>query len=116
MSNYHITNGSSNGNVFTVVFHVPVPNVNNEVGINYRTAMVEYGTVTSSVPFISGAEQTQIDNGELVEYHHRFTTNPSETLLQKRDRIDALYSIVIAKVQERWANYLSYWGYSRDVE
>jgi hypothetical protein len=115
MSNYHILNGSKNGNQFTVVFHVSIPNVNNEVGVNYRAAIVQAGTVTSQVPFIDAGEQSQIDAGELVEESYRFTTHSGETLAQKRDRLDAIYPVAVTRVQDEWAKRFSYWGYGRDV-
>ena len=43
MSDYHVLQGSADGNSFAVVMHVLVPNVNNEVGVNYRIVVVQIG-------------------------------------------------------------------------
>ena len=42
MSDYHILSGDKNGNRFTVVMHLPLPDTTNAVGFSYRTAMVEW--------------------------------------------------------------------------
>ena len=117
MSNYHILTVSGDGNQFSVVAHFPVPDTDNDVGVNYRTALIESlgGSQPSSVPFIEVAEQAALDAGELYEASARFNTHPGESLLDKRDRLDALYTEKAAEVQQRLAYQLSYWGYSRDV-
>ena len=117
MSNYHIIQADTQGNRFTVVMHIPIPNQTNEVGVNYRTAVVEYqgGAPISSVLPSIGSEQTQLDAGELVERVYPFYSNPNETLLQKRDRLDTMFGEKVTEVQGELQKVLSYWGYSRDV-
>lgn len=114
---YHILGGNRDGNSFQVVMHFSVPDVNNEAGVNYRTALVQTGLnlVVSRVPFIAPVEQTQLNDGELYEHLVTFNTHPGETLIQKRDRLDALYQAYQTLIQDRLQNRLSYWGYSRDV-
>jgi len=64
MSDYHILAGDRYGNSYRVVFHIPVPDLTNEIGVNYRTAIVEWQggavAIVSSVPFIEGSELTQL--------------------------------------------------------
>lgn len=121
MSNYHILEGIPDGNRFRVAIHVPVPNSTNPVNVSYRTALSQYrrqpdGTWPKSVvPFIQAAEQTQLDNGELIEEVIEFHTNPGQNLAQKQAALDAAYNAAIAPVQAKWANILQFWGYSRDV-
>lgn len=119
MSNYHILAGDKYGNSFSVVFHVPVPDQDNNVSYSYRTAIVEQqggaANINSSVPFIGGAELTQLQAGELYEVSETFNSNPNETLAQKRDRLDTRYAEVVAEVQADFQDCLGYWGYSRDV-
>lgn len=122
MANYHILTGSRDGNSFRIVMHVAVPNAANEVGVNYRTAIVEYLTnpdtgmmPKSGVPFIVSAEQIQLDSGELVEIGMNFHTHPGETLPEKQARLDSLYTAKTSTTQAEWEKRLSYWGYSRDV-
>ena len=69
MSDYHITSADVFGNRFNVVMHFPVPDQVNDAGVNYRTAVVEYqggAPIQSVLPSI-GAEQTQLDAGEIIE-------------------------------------------------
>jgi len=117
MSDYHILTASDDGNTLRIVAHFPVPDTNNDIGVNYRTALVQMlgGSQTSAVPFIEQAEQDALDAGELYEYSATFNTWPGETTIQKRDRLDALYATKQADVLTALSFRLSYWGYSRDV-
>ena len=119
MSNYHILSADKYGNSFSVVFHIPVPDQDNDVGYSYRTAIVEWqggaANIASSVPFISGAELTQMQAGELYEVSETFNSNPIETLTQKRDRLDIRYGELVTEVQADFQDSLGYWGYNRDV-
>ena len=115
--NYHILAADSFGNSFQVAFHIPIPDQNNDVGYSYRSAIVEWqgGDVSSIVPFIEADELAQLKAGELYEVVRQFDSNPGETLLVKRDALDALYAVVSASVHGLRATMLQYWGYSRDV-
>lgn len=66
---YHIMAGTKSGNVvtYTVAFHIPVPDADNAVGVNYRTIIATYLDTVSAVPDISEEEQAQLDAGELYE-------------------------------------------------
>jgi len=119
MSDYHILSSRPDGNALTVVMHFAVPDINNEVGVNYRVALLESmeGTPTSQVPFIDPAELAQIEAGEIFEWalQPMFSTHPGETLINKRDRMDALWASECTKQQQRLQAKLQFWGYSRDV-
>ncbi len=117
MSDYHILAADRYGNSFQVVMHFPVPDVENEVGTNYRTAIVEYqgGAPIESVLPNPGTEQAQLDAGELYEQQYTFNSNPNETLAEKRDRLDAMFNDNRGDVQDDLEKILGYWGYSRDV-
>jgi len=117
MSDYHVLEGSADGNSFTVVMHIPVPDVNNEVNVNYRTVVVQAGLnpEVSSVPFVTAAEQAQLDAGELYEHACQFWTHPGESLIAKRERLDALYTAAKTRAQAHFQHRLAYWGMSRDI-
>ena len=119
MSNYHILASDTYGNRYQVVFHIPVPDSTNQIDVNYRSAMVEWqggaSGIASQVPLISGAELTQLQAGELYEVSRPFNSNPGETLIQKQNKIDAMFNEIKAEVQNDFQDILSYWGYSRDV-
>lgn len=121
MSNYHVISGSPDGNTYQVVFHIPIPDILNDVGVSYRTALSQMLQLTpttyppSIVKFITPTEQAQLDAGELYEYSEQFETNPGMTLIQKRDALDTRYNELVSIVQARLQNVLRYWGFSRDV-
>jgi hypothetical protein len=119
MANYHILSGKADGNQMQVVFHLPVPDVTNAVGVNYRNALIMHlgGAQESIVPvtLLGAGEQAALDIGTLYELVWAFNTHPGMTLADKRDALDAQYnqfvSIIVAQLQAR----LEFYGYSRDV-
>jgi len=119
MSDYHILDNRPDGNQLRVVFHLPVPNENNAVGLNKRTALIEYlgGPQVSVLPEsrLGAGEADALAAGELYELVWQYDTNPGETLLNKRDALDAKFTSfsngVIAQLEVR----LDFWGYGRDV-
>lgn len=117
MSDYHILSGDEAANAYVVIFHVSVPDVANEVGVNYRAAILEYQgePIVSRVPFISGAELIQLEAGELYEVSRSYASNPLMDLAAKRDELDAMYAQVVIDTQDTLQKRLGYWGYSRDV-
>lgn len=119
MADYHILDNRPDGNELRVVFHLPVPDADNDGGLNYRTALVQYlgdeQTSILSATLLGAGEQDLLNTGALYEHVWRQATNPNLTLTQKRDALDAQYtqfaSAVITQLQAR----LQFWGYSRDV-
>ena len=117
MADYHILSSDRHGNSFAVVMHFPVPEQANEAGRSYREVLIEWlgGDQPSQVPFIDGAEQTQLNAGELLEHSFRFHSNPGENLAQKQTRLDALWESERASTLGRLSNELSYWGHNRVI-
>jgi hypothetical protein len=119
MSDYHILSSDQYGNALQVIFHIPVPDVTNTVGNSYRTALVEYqdgaDLIESAYVSISPQELAQLKSGELYEHTLTFNSNPGQTLLQKRDTLDALYAQSVTQIQQQLQTRLAFWGYSRDV-
>jgi len=118
MSDYHVLTGSKDGNAYEVVAHFPVPNVNNEAGVNYRTAIIQWlgGEQPSRCPFIAQAEQDQLDAGAVYEQVYTFNTRPTETLAKKAVRLEGLYKQELERVSSELGALLAYWGLSVDVE
>ena len=118
MSDYHILTSDRYGNSYQVVFHVPIPDQANQAGYSYRTALVEWqggsSNITSRIPN-PGTELTQLQSGELFEEIRIFFSVPAETLLEKRNRLDAMFANVVSDTQARLQAILGYWGYSHDV-
>lgn len=120
MANWHARTGSGDGNSYTIVFHIAVPSVNNRVGVNYRTALINSGIGGTTVlpdgdgtgGTISAAEKTNIQSGSVIEIVETFLTNPGETAGALQTRIDAYHTTLTARVQAELQGKLSYFGYS----
>lgn len=123
MSNYHILTQSLDKKTAQIVFHIPVPMLDNVVGIPYRTALKqkledasEDGIIYSVCPIIASTELTQIQNGEIYEvaksirFSSLYLTNP-----QKRDELDAKYNSLKISAREDLEVELEWWGLARDV-
>jgi hypothetical protein len=118
MADYHILSGRPDGNQYRVVFHLPVPDTDNNVGVNYRMALVEWlGTegLVSQVPFISAPEQTQLDNGELYEHLWDYDTHDGISLSEKQAELDARFAAFSTAVVNQLQTRLGFWGFNRDV-
>lgn len=126
MADYHILTGDKYGNSFSVVMHLPIPNTDNAVGINYRIALSEYmPNPISRVPFISQLEQAALDNGELLEYSINYKSNPGLTPTENRNILRLIwnelqqdggsYEDSEPNVITEWQNRLKYWHYEDSV-
>ena len=103
-----------------VVFHIGIPDTANANAMSYRAALVEYLTetgqgTTSTIPNLDGAEQTQMDAGEVFEDVQRihFDTNLSNT--DKRTAIETAYTARKTLILDRARDRLEFWGISGDV-
>ena len=75
MADIHVLNAAENGDSLRLVFHFSVPDLANEVGVNYPTALVASGQGGSTTLAegdgpgqISSAEKALIEAGEVLEY------------------------------------------------
>ena len=70
MADMHVIDGDGNRG-YKVAMHIAVPNTNNAVGVNYRTALVNSGlggtqlTEGAGAGQITTAEKAQVDAGEV---------------------------------------------------
>jgi hypothetical protein len=99
MSQWHVLGGDTNGNSYTVAFHLPIPSANNRAGVNYQTALVNSGIggktimATGTGPGqISSTEVTQIQAGSVYEYVYSYATNPGNDINTDIANLNALYS------------------------
>ncbi len=117
--NYHILNSKEKDQSVTVAFHIPIPNTNNSVGVNYRTALKQFRPFTTSqVLWLTGPEVTQLQDGELYEHLESVVYRVVDTDIVKQGVIDARYNelkngdkSVLKKLQSQ----LKYWGKDRNV-
>jgi len=123
MSDYHILEVGTNGEMANVVFHIPVPEETSFSGVSLSTALkdqleaaLESGaTITSSYPNITPLELSQLQWGTIREASLSIRFNVNWTKAQKRNHIDDMYSHIVTTTQNNLRATLDFWGYSRDV-
>lgn len=116
MADYHILSVNKYGTAAQVVMHFAVPDAVNDVGVNYRAALVAMqDDMTSAVLNLDAAEQAQLNAGEVFERSLTFHTHSGETLAQKRTRLDAKWILVKADTLAELAIWLRFYGYERDL-
>lgn len=117
MSNYHILSMHEKGNKIDVVFHLPIPDEDNAMNVNYRTAVSQWKPFTESkVPWItSGTEFDALGAGELYEHKETITLDGNMTNLEKRGEIDNRFTSLSATVVDKVKSQLKFWGLNRDV-
>ena len=119
MSNYHILQVSEKDHEITVAFHVPIPNTDNEIGVNARTALKQYKPVTESqVPWLAddfASELASIQNGEVYEHVTTIPVTATLSNAQKLAFIDSKYNDIKNAVLANLNIILKYWGYNRDI-
>ena len=119
MADIHVLGGDGLGK-WTLVFHFAMPDQDNSVTINYRTALINSGLGGTSTMTegegpgqITSAELAQIQAGELYEYSASFpaesgATNNTELLTS----IQAVYARGLSAVIARLQRQLRYYGYT----
>jgi len=118
MSDIHILTG--NGQKWTIVFHFAVPDQNNNIGVNYRTALVNSRLGGTSM-MAEGTEAGQIATAELAliaadeiyEHSEQFlaesgATNNTEMLAAAQALYVSRETTVLTALQKR----LRYFGYA----
>ena len=105
-----------------LALHLPVPDANNDVGVNFRAALVSSGiglrddgrrTVLPSgvdAGEIDPAEEAMIDSGQLFEVIRGAATDDPSTAV-----LDALFAQVRTEVQADLAVRLQFFGFERTV-
>jgi hypothetical protein len=119
MANWHARQGDEVGNQWEIIYHIPIPNVNNSAGptpVNFRTALVQAGLNTTVMAEgtakgqITTAEKNQIIAGAIYEYVERLDSDPNDTGVQLRAKADARYTALVSIIQARLGNMFKYWG------
>ena len=118
MADMHITTGD--GERWTIVMHFPVPDVNNDVAVNYRTALVNSGIGGTTVMAegvdpgqIGTTEKTAIEAGEVFEHVGTFRVESGGTSnVQLRDSIREFYTRAKVDVIDDMKSRLRYYGHT----
>ena len=123
MSDIHILTGNNAGSL-TIAMHVPVPDVNNDVGVNYRVALVnsqiglgddgrrttlETGTGPAQ---INPAEEALIDAGELFEWLVLTRIPPGASNSELTAIVQSQYAITNSNLQQQIGERLRYFGHT----
>ena len=124
MSDYHILELGPKGDRATVAFHVYVPpGAANSAGVSYRTAVAEWvesQAIGSGEPVvwsrIPGLDTTDLESGAVIEVVE--TVGPFSAALtpgEKRNQIEARYSVRAPQILTDWQARLTWWGYEANV-
>ena len=111
MSQKHILEQDVKNKMITCIFHIPVPDANNAVGINWRTAVVSSMSPAPLLPLNDATENTQITNGEVLEVMEsiRFSST-NLTDAQRLAEINTAYTARSADLLSDLAIKLNYYG------
>jgi hypothetical protein len=118
MSNYHALESTVKQHEVRVAFHIVVPDQDNSVGVNLRTAAKQYFAQTSQVPWLQVSNETEyvaIQNGEIYERVETVEFDADLTVLQKRAILDDRYSALATSIGIALPKILQWWGLDRDV-
>lgn len=122
MSNYHVLAVTPKLTKASVVFHIPIPDENNTVGVSLRLALYQYqgnATIVSAVPDHAinfSGENANIQSGAIYEYSKVVVfTNANNTPAQKQGEMDSMYTSLAVSVLARIRKVLKYWGKFRNV-
>ena len=132
MADIHVLTGDAGGNQWKLVFHFPVPNSNNDVGVNFQTALVnsnvgrrefDDGTFGRRTVLPSGAgpghittaEEANLDNGSLFEVVETFKFSKTSSQSDIEELADAKFAILQSRTNDRMGEVFRYFGHTRDV-
>lgn len=119
MADMHVLNGGESG-TWRIAMHFPIPNTNNAVGVNRRTALInsrEGGTTVLEEGIgpgqITAAEKASIEAGAVHEYIAEFRiesggTAPSDLRASIRQFFSAEKARILAILDSR----LRYFGHT----
>ena len=107
----HILEQDVGNKTVNCIFHIPVPDEANAVGVNWRIAVVRSLKPAPLLNWNSQDENTQIENGEVLEIMEavRFSSvglTDTERLLE----IDAAYTTRSATLLSELAVKLNFYG------
>jgi hypothetical protein len=120
MSNYHILIQDLERKSVSVVFHVPIPATGvNLASVQWREAVKKeraFNKATGSVlPDIIAAEQTQIDNGEIIEVMQEIGSSPVASDAVRKVQIEAEFNKVKVQLLSEKQITLAWIGYQANV-
>lgn len=120
MSDYHIRNTDVKLKTVSVVFHIPIPAVNNAVGVSWQDALVlslgGVDAITSTLTDITPAEESAMKAGSI--YENVATVRFSSLDLTNAERlaeVETAYTAASSDVLAEKQITLNFYGKSGDV-
>ena len=118
MADMHVLDGD--GSKWRVVMHFAVPNVNNAVGVNYRTALVKSGLggttqlADGTGPGqIMAAEKTLVESGAVLEHAMSVSVDGSgQTTGGRKALLRSLYTSTKNAVMANLQSRLKFYGHT----
>ncbi len=119
MADMHAVTGNQHG--WAIVLHIDIPDTNNDVGLNYRTALITSGLGGStSLPdgdglygTISAAEKTLIEAGAIVEHAETLRLESGgQSAAQLRVTLREMYAAQSASILAELQKKLRYFGHT----
>lgn len=118
MADMHVLDGD--GQRWRVAMHFPVPDANNAVGVNYRTALVNSGLGGTTVMAegtdpgeINATEKADVQSGAVFEYIASFLVESGGTSnAQLRDSLRQFYTTEKNGILTRLQDRLRYYGHT----
>ncbi len=111
MADYHILEVGLAGDQARIVFHISVPNENNSAGVNLRTALRQFRSLSTKVPFIDQNEKDLIADGEIFELVESVTFDPELTNAQKNQIIKDRAIVLLQTFPDKIRSILEFWGF-----
>ena len=120
MADMHVVTGNENGE-WDIIMHFAVPDINNDVGVNYRTALINSGSgVTTSLPdgdgtegTIDATEKASIESGALHEHRARFLVESGgSSNAELQTTLRAFYTQEKTRILDKLQMQLRYFGHT----
>ncbi len=120
MADMHVLESSGDGLSWKIVMHFAVPDTNNAVSVNHRTALVNSGVGGTTV-LVEGtgpgqiltAEKALIDTGEIFEHVAEFRVESGGTsTAQLRASIQGFYAAEKSRMLALLQSRLRYYGHT----
>ena len=122
MADIHVLDG--NGTTWRIAMHLAVPDINNPVGVKYRTALVNSGLGGTTAMAegvgagqISSAEKTLVEAGELYEHIASFRAESGGTSAEDlRNALQQFYAQEKDDTIAHMQRQLRYFGHTESEE
>jgi hypothetical protein len=113
MSDIHVLEGNDDGTVFKCAFHYPIADVNNNVGQSIRTLIGLFEDTVSEVPGLAALEQTDLDNGVIIERIFLVASNAAHG--NRTQELKDEYTLRLTEVSDEVTNKFKFTLFTTDV-